>query len=63
MDATIFLGSHGPLYLMILQIRRFRLPNRAKVFRPKVTNVLKSDESFTRRIISLDENFALQSFA
>ena len=28
-----------------------------------MTNVLKSDENFARRIISVDENFALQDFA
>ena len=34
------------------------IPYRAKVCRAKVTNFLKSDENFARRIVSPDENFA-----
>ena len=33
------------------------IPYRAKVCRAKVTNFLKSDENFARRIVSPDEKF------
>ena len=39
------------------------IPYRATLCRAKVTNFLKGDENFARRIISPDENFARQTFA
>ena len=52
----------GTLYVNKEGSRQF-IPYRAKLCRAKVTNFLRSDENFARRIVSPDENFARQSFA
>ena len=62
------LGTYKSVHYEIWFADRFwgdtkTLPYRAKLCRAKVTNFLKSDENFARRIISPDENFARQSFA